>query len=225
MRIIGAGFSRTGTMSLRGALQQLGFKRCYHNLEVFKHPRHIKTWQAAAEGAEVDWREFLAGWDAGVDFPLAAFYAELAEVFPEAKVILSVRDPDRWYDSAKAIRRGTLPRWFPAFRSFQQVIETLFWERLFHGRFDDREYALRVFEEHTEEVRRKISPDRLLVFDVKSGWGPLCEFLGVDAPDTPFPHINDRKMQLRLQYGARLVPILLGVGVLALAIRLLSNLL
>lgn len=99
MEIIGAGFGRTGTLSLKAALEQLGYSPCYHMLEVLQHPSHIATWQAAADGQPVDWANFLAGYPAGLDYPLAGFYQELLSAFPEAKVILSVRDPERWYES------------------------------------------------------------------------------------------------------------------------------
>jgi hypothetical protein len=108
MQIIGAGFGRTGTMSLRAALEQLGYSPCYHMLEVFKQPRHIQLWQAAADGQPVDWQAFLGAYKAGLDYPLAAFYRELLAIFPDAKVILTVRDPERWYESTlETIYQGT----------------------------------------------------------------------------------------------------------------------
>jgi hypothetical protein len=210
MQIIGAGFGRTGTMSLRAALEQLGFGPCYHMIEVFKHPGHIKVWQAAADGEEIDWRNFLRDYKAGLDYPLAAFYREIVAIFPEAKVILTVRDPQRWYDSTReTIYRGTaIPDWLlrflPPFRGMKKMVTAAIWERLFAGRFEDRQHAIRIFEEHIEEVQRTVPPERLLVYHVKDGWGPLCDFLGVQVPEGPFPHINDRRMTQRMYLTARL---------------------
>jgi hypothetical protein len=163
------------------------------------------------EGEEIDWRNFLRDYNAGLDYPLAAFYWEISAAYPEAKVILTVRDPERWYDSTReTIYRGTaIPDWFlrflPPFRGMKRMVTAAIWERLFDGRFEDRQHAIRVFEEHIEEVQRTVPPKRLLLYHVKDGWGPLCDFLGVAVPEGPFPHINDRRMTQRMYLGARLV--------------------
>lgn len=199
MKIIGAGLGRTGTKSLQAALDQLGFGPCYHMMELFEHPEHGPTWMAAIEGNPVDWASFLRGYESCVDFPACSFYKEMMAVFPDAKVLLSVRDPERWYQSTletiHAIVSVWPTRWFgpflPKFGVVHRVSSAVIWKKLFEGRFLDREFALRRFREHTEEVIRYVPADRLLVFDVKQGWGPLCEFLGVPVPSTPFPHLND----------------------------------
>ena len=98
--VIGAGFGRTGTMSLKVALEELGFGPCYHMSEVFAHPEHVELWRAAAQGKEVDWEQIFGGYRATVDWPACSFYGELMEKYPDAKVILTVRDPQRWYESA-----------------------------------------------------------------------------------------------------------------------------
>jgi len=215
MQIIGAGFGRTGTMSLTAALEQLGFDPCYHMLEVFKHPSHIKRWQAAADGEEMDWQDFLGGYKAGLDYPLSAFYKDLLDVFPDARVILTVRNPDHWYESTReTIYQGTaVPGWLlsvvPFFRNMNRMVQSSIWERLFDGRFEDRQHAIRVFEEHIAEVKRTVPKERLLVFAVRDGWEPLCEFLDIPVPEGEFPHVNDRKMTRRLYTLARLLPIVL----------------
>jgi len=215
MQIIGAGFGRTGTMSLTSALRQLGFDPCYHMLEVFKHPSHIKRWQAAADGEEMDWQDFLGGYKAGLDYPLSAFYKELMAVFPEAKVILTVRDPQRWYESTlETIYQGTaVPGWIlstvPLFRHMNRMVQSSIWERFFDDRFEDRDYAISVFNEHIAEVKRTVPKDKLLVFAVRDGWQPLCDFLGLPIPEGDFPHVNDRKMTKRMYTAARLLPIVL----------------
>ncbi len=217
MQIVGAGFGRTGTLSLSQALEQIGFKPCYHVVEIFKHPGHIRIWQAAAEGKPVDWRAFLGGYAAGLDYPIAGFYKEILAHFPDARVILTVRDPEKWYQSTyETIYRGfALPGWFlrlaPPYRGLERMGRAAVWDRIFDGRFEEREYAIRKFEAHIEEVKAYVPAGRLLVFNPSEGWGPLCGFLGVPQPAGPFPHINDRKMTRRLYLIPRLVlPILLG---------------
>lgn len=197
MKVIGAGFARTGTMSLKGALEQLGFAPCYHMVEVMANPDHIPVWQAAAEGKPVDWRKLFAGYQAAVDWPPSAFYEQLMEVYPDAKVLLTVRDPERWYESVmntiywvrqvgnvNEVESGSQER-------FWHMIDTLIWKGIFDGKVEDKQYALDLFNRHNEEVKKRVPSDKLLVFEVKDGWEPLCRFLGVDVPETPFPHLND----------------------------------
>lgn len=216
MQIIGAGFGRTGTLSLKLALEQLGFGPCYHMTEVLTHPSHIPVWQSAADGQSVDWVSFLRRYKAGLDYPLANFYKELIVAFPDAKVLLSVRDANRWYESTlETIYQGSaLPKWLtrilPPYRGFAPMVEDTVWQRIFHGRFEDREYAIGVFKAHIVEVKATVPADKLLVFDVKQGWVPLCAFLGVPVPDHPFPHVNER----RLMKGALLLGKLLPFGLL-----------
>jgi hypothetical protein len=198
MKIIGVGFGRTGTMSTQVALEQLGYKPCYHFLEIFKRPSHIRTWQAAADGENVDWQAFLGGYEACLDYPVPMFYQQIIAAFPEAKVLLNVRDPEKWYASThETIYQGfALPDWLlnvlPPFRGMKKMGAATTWDGLFHGKFEDREYAIQIFKEHIEEVQRVVPPEKLLVFDVKEGWGPLCEFLGVAEPKRKFPHVNNR---------------------------------
>jgi Sulfotransferase domain len=205
LEVIGAGFGRTGTMSLKVALEELGFGPCYHMSEVFAHPEHVELWRAATRGEQFDWERIFGGYRATVDWPGCTFYGELMERYPDAKVILTVRDPQRWYESAyntiyRITRAASLPLFYlaslvlPRARGMKQarrMIVELIWEREFHGRFEDRGYAIEAFERHNEEVEQSVPPEKLLVYEVKEGWGPLCEFLGVEVPEKPFPHLND----------------------------------
>lgn len=211
LRVIGAGFGRTGTLSLKRALEQLGFGPCYHMLEVFAHPEHVPTWLAATRGEPVDWHPIFERFQATVDWPACSFYEQLMAAYPQAKVLLSVRDPQRWYDSAydtiysisrqgatglQAVLRGAAFRLLklvrPNIAAGSEMVNALVWRKTFGGRFGDRDYACSIFEEHIAEVKRRVPADRLLVYEVKQGWEPLCAFLGVPVPDTPFPHLNDR---------------------------------
>jgi len=205
--VIGAGFGRTGTTSLKAALEELGFGPCYHMTEVFKHPEHAASWDAAMRGQAVDWDGFLQGYEATVDWPGCTFYAELMGRYPDAKVLLNVRDPDRWYESTRAtiyelsrisaaspLSRATfrlVGLFVPAVGRVGRMNNELIWKHTFDGRFEDRNYAKAVFERHNEEVRRRVPAEKLLVYEVKDGWDPLCDFLGVEAPDKPFPRLND----------------------------------
>jgi hypothetical protein len=197
LRVIGAGFGRTGTYSLKVALEQLGFGPTYHMAEVFQHPEHTPVWQAAGEGKPVDWDRLFAGYQSAVDWPASAFYRELMEVYPDSKVILTTRDPDRWYESG----RNTI---FPEpgrepddeetaeRREHKHMVHTVIWDGIFDGQVLDRSHALTVFERHLHTVQQQVPSDRLLVYDVQQGWEPLCAFLGVPIPDgQEFPRLND----------------------------------
>ena len=227
MQVIGAGFGRTGTMSLCAALDQLGYGPCYHMTEVFKNPAHIRVWQAAADGDPVDWRALLGDYPSGLDYPLVAFYEDLMATFPDAKVILTVRDPDRWYDSTlETIYQGAaIPGWLlmvvRPLRGLQAMIDATTWDRLFDGQFEDRDDAIRVFNEHIARVQETVPPERLLTFHVKDGWQPLCDFLGLAVPDGPFPHMNDRQTTQRLYRLARVVSVALPLLLIAVIVGLI----
>ncbi len=210
MQVIGVGFGRTGTLSLKVALEQLGFGPCYHMFEVIDSPRRTRDWIRAADAPPdtIDWAGMLAGYRSTVDWPGAALWRPLVAAYPQAKVVLTVRDPDRWYDSAAStIFRdrmrvtsllGRARLWLslrtdPAMRQVVPMVSRLVWDGVFGGRFADRTSAIERFHRHVAEVRAEVPADRLLVYEVSSGWGPLCDFLGVDAPARPFPRANDQR--------------------------------
>jgi hypothetical protein len=201
MQVIGAGFGRTGTMSLKAALERLGFGPCFHMIDLIRDPTPLPYWQAAAHGEKVDWTEALEGWESTIDWPGCTFWEEMAEIWPDAPVLLSVRDPEAWYRSclnsihaAKEMAlRGELEgntEEAPDPATIQ-MINGLIWNGTFKGRFTDKEFALEVFRRHNDDVKSKVPADRLLVYEIKQGWGPLCDFLGVEVPDEPMPHLND----------------------------------
>lgn len=198
LHVIGAGFGRTGTLSLKLALERLGFAPCYHMVEVAGNPGHAARWHAAARGEPVDWDALLGGYAASVDWPACSFWRALAARHPGAKVVLTVRDADRWYDSVRdtiyRVMRAPLPEGTPeAFLAQQAMARELVLERTFGGRFEDRAHAKAVYARHNEAVRRGLPPERLLVYEVSEGWEPLCAFLERDAPDGPFPRVNSRE--------------------------------
>jgi hypothetical protein len=213
IQVIGAGLGRTGTLSLKAALEELGFAKCYHMVEVFARKDDARTWDAAMRGEPVDWDKFFDGYRASVDVPASLYYRELMEKFPEAKVILTVRDPERWYESARQtiyFAQNAFPNWArvfnPRMRDFRVMINRL-WAKMFQGRFEDRAFAIDVFNRHNEQVRRDVPTDRLLVYEISQGWGPLCAFLGVPVPEgKPFPHLNDTaEFRARIERGVRIV--------------------
>lgn len=224
MKVIGAGFARTGTASLKQALEILGFGPCYHMFSIIPRPDRVRQWLTVAEGGDAapEWDEIFEGFESAVDWPASVYWRELAEHYPEAKVILTVRDAGRWYDSAaatifrfrlraerypgKAISKVmTLAN--PNFADFIRMTDIIIWRGVLDGRFADRRYAIGVFDRHVEEVRDGLPAGRLLVYNVAEGWEPLCAFLGVAVPDEPFPNINDAT-EFRRFWRRQMAPLL-----------------
>ncbi|MCF6521564.1 sulfotransferase family protein [Streptomyces sp. JJ36] len=195
LELIGAGFGRTGTLSMKAALERLGHGPAYHMAEILAEPRRLRDWSRVLGGAEPDWYRIFDGYRSTVDWPGAAYWRELCAAFPQAKVLLTVRDPERWYDSTRRTihRFSRDPAGFPGEEgaAFRAAVRTMVWEGTFGGRFEDKAHAIRVFEEHNAAVQREIPADRLLVYRAGDGWEPLCAFLGTDVPDEDFPHLND----------------------------------
>lgn len=181
---------RTGTSSLKAALEHLLGAPCYHMMEVFKNPAHVPMWHAAASGKPPDWHGMFAAYGASVDWPAAAFWPELCDAFPDALVLLSLRDPEDWWKSVSAtifhpqnyVDRE--PEWYSMWR---QLIADRFTSRL-----TDKEACISAFNRHNEAVRRSVAPERLLEWRTGDGWEPLCRTLGLPVPAEPFPHTNTR---------------------------------
>ncbi len=191
LQVIGAGFGRTGTLSLKLALEQLGFNPCHHMMEVFGKPDHIALWQDAADGKDVNWDTVFAGYQAAVDWPVCNFWQALAEKYPDAKFILSRRDPEKWYASAmNTIFRGMIGAGDKQDDAHMKMVCTLIRDNTFGGDLTDKENAIRVFEAHNQSVIDTLPQERLLVFEAAEGWAPLCDFLDVAVPDAPYPQTN-----------------------------------
>lgn len=187
LKVIGAGLGRTGTLSLKLALEQLGFGPCYHMTEVFKNPQAAGWWVEAADG-HPDWTKIFEGYGATVDWPSASFYAALADAYPDAKVILTERDPEAWFASTQAtIFPNPTPPDTDA--PFDQMVRKVI-GRMFDQRMRDHDHVIGVYQRHNAEVRARIPAERLLVYEVAQGWAPVCGFLGVPVPDTPMPKVN-----------------------------------
>ena len=194
LAVIGAGFGRTGTLSFKLALEQLGLGPCYHMLEVFGKADHIATWSAAVAGEPIDWGALLDGYRSTCDWPACTFWRELRAASPGAKVVLTRRDPEAWYTSMSATILETLDRPVdddadPLMVDHQLMTRKLILDRTFAGDVS-REHALEVLAAHEQNVIASVSPTELLVYDVTEGWEPLCAFLDVPVPDEPFPNTN-----------------------------------
>jgi hypothetical protein len=190
LEVIGAGFGRTGTLTLKTALETLGFGPCHHMIEVIANPDQLPFWNRAVQGGPIDWEEIYGPYKATVDWPSCHFYAGLAEFYPKAKVILSKRDPERWYESM----RDTILKTLETFTGEDHpmiFVSRIISEATFANDYS-RDNVIAAFKRHNAEVEQRIPADRLLVFEAKDGWEPLCAHLGVPVPDEPFPHVNDR---------------------------------
>jgi hypothetical protein len=195
LQVIGSGFGRTGTKSTKTALECLGFGPCHHMLEVAVHPEQVPLWQAHARGESVDWNAVFKGYAAQVDWPGAHVWRELAVAFPQAKVIHTRRPEEVWFKSFAATvgklgQNYREMRLMPHVRDMLDICFDMVGAQTFGGSLTDRDIAMAALRRREDEVRAAIPADRLLVFDVAEGWGPLCAFLGVPVPDRPFPHHN-----------------------------------
>lgn len=186
LRVVGAGLGRTGTLSLKLALERLLGGPCYHMVEVFSHPQDVAAWHGAARGEPPDWQQLFRDYRSAVDWPACAFWPELNEAFPDAIVVLSVRDAESWWESA---RRTIFPAALGAEGPWRAMIDELFAAR-FTSRLEDRAACIAAFERHNAEVRKRVPRSRLVEWRAADGWAPLCDALGVPAPSDPFPRVN-----------------------------------
>jgi hypothetical protein len=193
LRVVGAGLGRTGTHSLKIALEQLLDAPCYHMLEVIEHPEFIQGWQDAVDGAPVDWNALMHGYAACVDWPAAAFWRELAAAFPDAIVLLSTRSTSQaWWKSANetifALTRREAPP-DPTMQAQMKMVHGLF-EKRFTADWSNESAAQRAYEQHNDEVRAGVARSRLVEWQPGDGWEPICSTLSLPVPDVPFPHAN-----------------------------------
>ena len=188
LAVIGAGLPRTGTSSQKAALEQLGFGPCYHMRELLDLPNHWPLWETAAKGGPVDFHTIFEGWGSTTDAPGCHFYRELANLYPDAKVVLSVRDPEAWFASTQNTILSPAISAMHDLRGAGAMMEAINWGSAPELR--DHDWMLTRYHHHNEEVKANIPARRLLVYDVAEGWAPLCRFLGRPVPDMPFPRNN-----------------------------------
>lgn len=209
LKVVGASFGRTGTSSVRLALETLGFGPCHYMRELFISPSHAQEWLRIVEGGGPDWERLLDGFTSTIAWPAAFYWRELAATWPEAKVLLIVRDPALWYASMTRTLYRTRPADAGRETSLgvrDRVIEKIVWQGTFSGRFEDRDHAIGVYRAHLDEVRDAVPSGRLIEFEPSRGWEPLCAALGVDVPDAPFPVANTTDEYLRRAEQAGVLP-------------------
>jgi hypothetical protein len=199
LKVINAGLGRTGTTSLKAALDRLGFGPGYHMFDIISNEDRLAQWEKiVCEGEPADWPAIYDGYTAAIDGPSAIYYQQLITAFPDAKVILTVRDAERWYESTAntlyqfAVNSGPT--------RLYRVVSTMIWDGLFDGRFADKAHAIEIYRQHNEEVIARVPGDNLLVYNVTEGWAPLCGFLDVPVPAGPFPRLNDSE-SMRARIG------------------------
>jgi len=194
LSVINAGFGRTGTMSIKMALEELGIGPCHHMESVFNDPSQLPFWQKATNGEYINWDDVFNGYKSAVDWPSAHYWKELAEFYPDSKVLLSIRSPERWWESYSSTikklleRIDEIPEEYP--RSVVKMANKIITEQTFDGVTSNKEHVLAAFEKRINDVKQVIPDHRLLIFDVTEGWPPLCKFLGVPIPESVFPHSN-----------------------------------
>lgn len=209
IQIIGAGFPRTGTTTLKSALQTLGFNDTYHFKDLIANSDKLKYWQELENKGTTDFNALFEGYKATVDFPGYPYYKILMKQYPDAKVILSKRDFEQWYESvnktiwkagpqtliakmamlSKMIFNKNLRNTFKCIKFMRKT----FLVKQFDGKFDHKEKAKEVFHQHINEVIAHVPKDKLLVFDPSQGWKPLCDFLNLSIPEVEFPHLNKKE--------------------------------
>lgn len=233
LKIIGAGFGRTSTLSVYTALNQLGFP-CYHMIEVLKNPdntAHLDFWHKVANsdaGTQHDWEQVFANYTAAVDNPACCVWRELLAAYPDAKVLLTLhpKGAEVWYDSTLETIYFTENMWqfkvlklvTPFGRKFGDMTRKLIWQRAHKGSMTDKDQAIAHYHQYIADVRAAVPVDRLLVFSADQGWGPLCEFLGVSVPNSDFPNVNDRsEIKKSIREITRAAYVILGVGLAGLA--------
>jgi hypothetical protein len=207
LKIIGSGFGRTGTMSLKGALEQLAFGPCHHFDELLAHPEQVYDWQGIVAGRRMNWEDVFAGYGSQVDWPGAHVWRDLAAAYPQAKVIHTVRPEEDWWRSfsqtiaALLLSDQQVPPPPPHIQALAQMATEMIAVQTFGSALTDKGAAIAAYRRRTEDVRAAIPPERLLVFDVAEGWQPLCRFLDVPTPVTPFPHLNSADEWWRMVKG------------------------
>ncbi len=208
LKTIGTGLGRTGTMSLKFALEYLDESPCFHMIELMKKTERLSILKNIRKNSNTDWNAFFEGYTSAVDYPVCLFYKELIEINPDLKVIYTERNFDSWYTSVyETIYRGKPKGFLDILKMIKNMIlssdfrkvapvfmysDKLIWEGQFQSRFEDKAFVETIYNQHLETVKAVVKPENLLIYNIKDGWKPLCEFLGRPIPDIPFPRTNQR---------------------------------
>ncbi|OSQ51215.1 sulfotransferase family protein [Marivita geojedonensis] len=185
--IIGAGFGRTGTESMKRALEILGYGPCYHMYEVIPNKDRFEMWQGIYDGTVTpDWDAVFDGFRATVDWPAARYWRELAAHFPDTKILLTYRDAESWYASMEK----TILTFLRDPEKTEGMAPRLR-NTVFEGDVSDKDHVIAVYNRNVADVQSAFGPERLLTYQLGSGWEPLCRFLDVDIPEVPYPSGNE----------------------------------
>lgn len=205
IKIAGTGLGRTGTYSLKLALEHLGFGKCYHMTELFQYPEGVSHFRQAERGDQINWENIFSNYNSTVDYQGARYFEQITDHYPDAKVIHTYRNPDEWFESAVktilAARNLNFRQYvkfaslFPFYPNIRKRLNAFLYSRKlialeFGKDYSDKKKIIRKYEQHTENVIKKINPDRLLIYNVSEGWKPLCRFLNVPVPKNDFPYTN-----------------------------------
>ncbi|KAJ3312430.1 hypothetical protein HDV04_003180 [Boothiomyces sp. JEL0838] len=229
INVICVGFGRTGTSSLSLAIKELGFD-CHHMFDAIQFRNFdlwLKAWKEKQEGKTETLQKILANYQAVSGWPASAFYKELLMLNPKAKVILTIRDPDSWYTScsdtiaSSELRIPWMAEMF-IFPRMNECLDSIVWNGTFNGKFNDKEYAISVYKQHIEEVKACVPADRLLVVHIKEGYKPICDFLSVPIPYTPFPHSNDKEQFQKYLGGCKNIAFITYSIILVLTLLILA---
>jgi hypothetical protein len=219
MKLIGVGFGRTGTMSLKGAIEELGFP-CFHMIDLItgeNKDRDLAYWVKIADREPVDWEEVFETWEATVDWPACSRWEEIVAAFPDVPVLLNVRDFDGFYKSCQntilAVKQAAMAGELREDANREQpapelwgAIEKVIWQGDFQGKFEDKDWVRQMYYDRIETIKNTVPPERLWVWELGTdGWEPVCQALGVDVPDKPFPHLHDTN-EFRIEFGLEPIP-------------------
>lgn len=191
LKVIGVGLGRTATFSLKFALEELGFGPCYHMAEVMAQLRRsVPLWLSAAEG-NADWQQIFEGFQSTTDYPASNYWRELCSFYPDAKIVLTLRDADSWFESVSETIFSDKHQAGMAGTPLGEMVHATIYKE-FGDKIKDRDYMTTFYRERNQQVIETLPADRLLQFSPKEGWEPLCNFLDVPLPDLPFPRVNSR---------------------------------
>lgn len=207
LKIIGSGMGRTGTHSLKEALEHLGFGKCYHMIELLQNPKGLSCFIDAENGKNPDWESLFTGYLSAIDYPVARYYKQLMKFYPDAKIIHTIRDSESWYQSCvetifwaskpDAGRIFKMMLRMPFSKGLRQRLPVLKYngmlvEKEFGNDLKDKATVIRKYNERNKEVLATVPKEKLLVFKAQEGWEPLCKFLDVPVPATPYPKSNTK---------------------------------
>jgi len=202
LKVIGTGLPRTGTASLKGALQLLGYQQTYHMDNLLNNPSQVHYWVELFDTGSTDYDALFEGFAASTDFPGFFAYKALLKQYPDSKFILTTRDPDIWYESIKNTVYQAVTAFFQkdtptdSMRRVEgvfQLLDRYLFGQFFKGTFLDKEKTLSLVNAYLDEINAIIPADKMLIYEISEGWQPLCDFLELRVPEIEFPYKNKRE--------------------------------